>query len=251
MSIATAVLADAPLAYWKLDDPTGPAASDSSGNGNPGVYSGIIDLGLPGPEVGTDAALLHDGALIFSFGDSPRKVRPFSLDMWIALEQVQGTQNNAIYNGAGNVDGTGILLAAGQTLSQPIQVLIGGHAIGAAVGNVTVGAWHHLALTVDVAQNTNMYIDGVNVYLNINTGVWTALVAGDKLQIGANKSGQLCYAAHAAIYPAVLTAAQVLAHFNGNTTSQSPAPVGGVTSITVDALAAKIDEILAAVKHTY
>src|SRR5260370_1315701 len=38
----TTVHGDSPTAYWRLDDPSGSAASDSSGNGHDGTYNGSI-----------------------------------------------------------------------------------------------------------------------------------------------------------------------------------------------------------------
>ncbi|HET9656234.1 MAG TPA: LamG domain-containing protein [Kineosporiaceae bacterium] len=42
------VLADAPMAYWKLDDKTNGTAADTSGNGRPGYYSTALTQGAPG-----------------------------------------------------------------------------------------------------------------------------------------------------------------------------------------------------------
>lgn len=44
-----AVMALNPLGYWKLDEASGPAAADSSGNGNAGTYNGGVTLAEPGP----------------------------------------------------------------------------------------------------------------------------------------------------------------------------------------------------------
>jgi len=236
MSIRTVILADLPTLYWPLDDPTGPAASDASGNGHPGVYSGTFNLAQPGPEVGTFAALFSEGALVFSVAGTPVRLRPFSMECWLGPQLIEPAQNNILYNGNGNINGVGVLLAAGTTLVQPIQVLIGGNAVGAAVGSVQVGAYHHIVLTTDVTQLTNMYIDGINVYLNQNTGPMNPIAAADKFQVGANKVGQSRYVAHAALYNFILSPAQVLAHFNSNVTPQGPQPIGGVTGIDISAI---------------
>ena len=45
---ANAVLADHPLAYYPLNDTSGTAATDSSGNGLNATYVGGVQLGLPG-----------------------------------------------------------------------------------------------------------------------------------------------------------------------------------------------------------
>jgi len=55
--LATAILALSPTVYLQLDDPNGPAASDSSGNGHPGVYNGITQFGIDGVPGGQDTAV--------------------------------------------------------------------------------------------------------------------------------------------------------------------------------------------------
>lgn len=245
------MLADAPALYWKLDDPNGPAASDSSGNAQPGVYAGTFSLGLAGPEVGSHAALFQDGGIVFSLGATPRLVRPFSFDCWVATQFVQPTQQNGQYNGNGSLNGIGWQFAAGVSLSQPIDVLVGGIAIGAAAGTVPVGSWHHIAFVSNVTQLTSLYIDGVLVYGPANTGPINAIGAADKFQVGANKGGQLLYIAHAALYAAALTGVRVAAHFAANVTAQSPSPVGGVTSVDISSINAKLADILASVRKIY
>jgi hypothetical protein len=61
LSYATRVLADRPIGYWRLGEPTGtPTALDSSGNGNNGTYAGTITLGVPGFHEG-DTGAQFDG----------------------------------------------------------------------------------------------------------------------------------------------------------------------------------------------
>jgi uncharacterized protein YceK len=48
-SYSALVLADAPAAYWRMDETTGTAMADSTKNGNNGHYDGIVMLGQPGP----------------------------------------------------------------------------------------------------------------------------------------------------------------------------------------------------------
>src|SRR2546422_11078822 len=53
-SYRASVLADHPVAYWRLDEETGTGLVDASGNGNDGTYAGAVSLGQPG-------ALASDG----------------------------------------------------------------------------------------------------------------------------------------------------------------------------------------------
>ncbi len=45
---ATQVLADDPILYWRLDEPSGTTAADASGEGNHGTYLGGVTLGTAG-----------------------------------------------------------------------------------------------------------------------------------------------------------------------------------------------------------
>src|SRR2546430_16501003 len=47
-SYRASVLADHPVAYWRLDEETGTVLVDASGNGNDGTYAGAVTLGPPG-----------------------------------------------------------------------------------------------------------------------------------------------------------------------------------------------------------
>jgi hypothetical protein len=59
---SAAVLADSPLAYWRLGDASGTACVDSSGNGRDGTYAGSPTLGTTGLLTGdSDTAVTFDG----------------------------------------------------------------------------------------------------------------------------------------------------------------------------------------------
>src|SRR2546421_5251345 len=47
-SYRASVLADHPVAYWRLSEATGAVMADASGNGNDGAYAGAVTLGQPG-----------------------------------------------------------------------------------------------------------------------------------------------------------------------------------------------------------
>ena len=60
----TAVKADNPIGYWRLNETSGTTAADLSGNRNNGTYSPAVTLGQPGLPLGVpgDKAVLFDGA---------------------------------------------------------------------------------------------------------------------------------------------------------------------------------------------
>src|SRR5438445_615549 len=47
-SYRASVLADHPVAYWRLSEATGAVMADASGNGNDGTYAGAVTRGQPG-----------------------------------------------------------------------------------------------------------------------------------------------------------------------------------------------------------
>src|ERR1700737_3273803 len=53
------VIADHPVAYWKMDEAAGSTMADASGNANNGRYVGIYTLGQPGAMTG--GAVAFDG----------------------------------------------------------------------------------------------------------------------------------------------------------------------------------------------
>jgi hypothetical protein len=56
------VLADGPIAYWRLGERTGTTAVDSSGHAHTGTYMGGVTLGVPGALVGDfDTAARFNG----------------------------------------------------------------------------------------------------------------------------------------------------------------------------------------------
>ena len=55
---SSAVLADVPAGYWRLNETSGATAYDSSGHGNNGAIGSGVTLGQPGALVGsTDTAM--------------------------------------------------------------------------------------------------------------------------------------------------------------------------------------------------
>src|SRR2546429_9253319 len=48
-SYRASVLADHPVAYWRLSEATGAGMAGASGNGNDGAYAGAVTLAPPGP----------------------------------------------------------------------------------------------------------------------------------------------------------------------------------------------------------
>lgn len=250
MSIATVTLGQAPRLYWKLDDPTGPAASDSSGFGNPGVYGGQFELGVPGPEAGTNAVVISDGGLVQTVGATPVAARPYSMTIWVVAERLNPSQIAVMYDGNGNSRGMGVLWDTADPTSEAIRTLVGGVTIRPILGSLPLGgAWHHIALTNNAATGaTKLYLDGVQLEAPL---LAPNVIAGtDKFAVGSGLQGALWYAAHAALFNIELTAAQVLAQFTAPAALQAPPPVSAFGITQIQSIDATLAEILAAVTKT-
>ncbi len=73
------VLADAPVAYWRLGERAGPAAVDATGHGHHGTYRGHPTLGLPGAIRGeSDTASGFHGQEYVEIPDSVHFSQPAS-----------------------------------------------------------------------------------------------------------------------------------------------------------------------------
>src|SRR5436305_1634976 len=81
---ATQVLADSPIAYWKLNDVVGTTtAVDSSGNGHTlTLSSGTVTYGTAGGPVGTDTYPLFNIGALTASGTTwlPSGVQPYTME---------------------------------------------------------------------------------------------------------------------------------------------------------------------------
>lgn len=249
MTISSAILALNPTLYWKLDDGTGPAASDSSGNGNPGIYYGQFALHQPGPEVGTFSAAFIGGGGCRTNGQSPRHVRDYSMLVFVANELVMVQNGGVVYNGNGQIDGAGAIWAPANAINQPIELLHGGQGQTAALGALNALTWHMVAVSESAAGNAIVWVDNVQVY---NTGGNNPNNPGvnSPFQINSPLAGGAAAFAHAALFPTVLTNANVASVW-GAGTFQVPPNTLGIAPGDIASIEASLAAILAAVQHTF
>ncbi|MDE3073932.1 MAG: hypothetical protein KGJ86_00760, partial [Chloroflexota bacterium] len=234
------VLADAPLAYWRLGDPSGSASvADSSGFGHTGTLNAAVTLGVSG-------ALPHDPDTAASFDGGSAQVQagasalsfpaqPFTLEAWIfprstaasqtILAKAQGSDPTQMeyvlaYNQAGAGSGTvGLFLNGSWHSSSP--------------GKVPTGTWTYVAAVFD-GTSLSFYVNGVldstmNAAGPYATGTAGSLfLGGPGPTAGSPFSGSLD---EVAIYGSALPAARIQAHFNdvnyiapAATPTSTPAP---------------------------
>jgi hypothetical protein len=206
-----AVLADGPVAYWRLGEPSGTIAHDASGHGVDGTYQGGFTLGATGAIAGDpDTAVTLGGTNGFvRIPNVPTidNVAIVTIEAWARGASTSMTQLFSAAGGGG------------------YQVVWNGGVAGAyargiyvnATTRITDAAWHQIVVTWDGAAAT-VYLDGVTS----NMGASTILPNSLENQIGAQcvgvaSTGCSLYMVgsvdEVSIYDQVLPATRVQAHY--------------------------------------
>jgi hypothetical protein len=218
-SYSALVLADAPAAYWRMDETTGTTMADSTKNGNNGRYDGIVMLGQPGP-------LAADGSTAVALdGATGAMTVPSSTTLqmnWVTIELWINKRTNSDF---------GFCIAknvmAGGGASSGWFELLNDHNNGRLEFRVTGDVDPVLVSTATLELNRWYYVvatyDGVNAKLYINgklDGSLPAVVSpsqnSDPLYIGRRADGFFTNAllAEVAIYPTALSAERIAAHYH-------------------------------------
>lgn len=250
VGIRAAILADSPLLYWPLDDASGPAASDASGNGNAGVYGGNFQLQQPGPEATTFSTYMHGTGGVNSVAQTPVLVKPYTMEVWIAAVNLGQNGASIVYNGLGTARGSGLVFSTGGLGASQLNVLRGGISSGATSYLIANLMWHQLVLDHTAASVANLYVDGALV-AGFGGNTTNPIVAGDKFGCGPGVFSDSYYMAHCALWNIDLTAAQVLAHYTARVNNTEPpgSPVGLSDSLAT--LLVDLSSVLACVRKTY
>lgn len=217
------VLADTPLAFWKLNETSGTTAADSSGNALAGTYTGGYTLAAAPPSNAPGAVLLNGSTGYVNCG-TPAALNvtaAWTLEAWIYLT---ATPNGCgviteFFNATGNV-----LYEIGFGISTSGSSLTAGYYTGSAWQIVTgtaltLNAWHHIAATWD-GTTLRLYADGAQVATATPTA---APVAGNNgIYIGRRHDSSASpyfpgRIASAAIYGTALSAARISAHYSAGT----------------------------------
>lgn len=230
MTYASEVLADSPLAYWRLGDASGTTMTDSSGNARHGIYAGSPGLGTVGLLTGDgDTAVTFDG--VDDFGEVADAAwmdtgTTLTVEAWIK------TTATGLRQIITRDDGTGTRSFQFLTNGASLQfVKIASGVVTSTVStSINDGVRHHVVATYDGA-NIRLYKDGALVQTTAATG---SLSSDDKLRIGLRATGAEFFSGvidEAAYYGTALSAARVLAHYNAGITS--PTATEGALAITL------------------
>src|SRR3989440_1402067 len=77
------VLADHPVAYWRMDETTGSTMADASGNANHGRYVGIYTLGQPGALAGGAVAFDGQSGAASVMNTASLQVNTVPIEVWL------------------------------------------------------------------------------------------------------------------------------------------------------------------------
>lgn len=211
---AAEVVADRPLAYWRLAEATGTVAVDEAG-GHAGTYHDVT-LGDPGAVAGNTSArfVSNDSAVIVGNTLDLAGGTSFSLEAWAMPSEVDSTLRRIMTkrDDAAPVEGWSL------TNSVKGLTLDAEHA-GAFVGGIAsrplpAGEWSHVVVTYD-GVTLVFFIDGNEDAHQVTTVAMSANQANLVLGSLSNASGNAWRGNldELAIYDHALPAARVLAHY--------------------------------------
>lgn len=251
MSIRSDILSLAPYLYWPLDDPSGPAASDASGNGRAGAYGGGFSLLQNGPESGTYCAQLGaTGFVSVALPFSPLLAHSYA--MWISVPAYVGGIQDVAGLGLTGTNGTSIQTSANvANYNGGLYGAAGGLGVGGAAIPLWNRYWHHVCITYNPTGTAGIfYLDGSN------TGTASRLprtAGGDLFYVRAPMQAVVC---HVALFNYVLTGIQVA--LMSNHLPQwpfGPAPTNqfglATSDVNVTNMLSSDAAVLAAVRHTF
>lgn len=265
MTIESDITGLAPVLYWVLDDPTGPAAVDTSGNSHTGVYGGTFMLAQSGPEPGSHAVQFANGGSVTCTGMPQPGTAPWTV-VWYATRDTQSTPAVGSEIGHGNPSASRGWYWRQTNIDQsnlqwwtPSTPNTSGTAYATPVWNRW---WHAYAVTWNGTSVLTAYIDGAVSQTPSLIGSLITLLSTDTFGVTAIYPSIW---AHVAYFDKTLTLAQIGAIAShryswpyGPMIDKIPAPGppagGGALSptdpVVVD-INADLSDVLRAVRRNY
>jgi hypothetical protein len=221
----SSVLADHPLAYWRLDEDAGTTAADTTGAYD-GVYQNGVTLGVPGILPGDTAASFDGDGGYVAVGAHLAFLyeAPFSVEAWIRPTRIDGAFRGVLSNESPSISQRfGYLLYIERPLDAGVlsgfERWNGGQSNPtAAAGVVAEDAWTHLVGTFEGASGHEVfYLNGSPA--NAYTGPAIQISTTGLFVIGALNSAMTpsFFAGtidEVAVYDHALSARCVEAHYN-------------------------------------
>ena len=216
------VIADTPLAYWRLGESSGSAqASDSTGHGYNGTYNGGLTKGVSGALANnTDTAVISDGTGKITIPQLST-VTNFTIEGWSYLTDANWNSglnyNNTLYGSYGKVR---LLIRPGSSSSYNNLGYFGVWLNGAeyalqmpANGISNVNQWVHWSLvrtanTLTVYRNGQQVAQRTDLPSNLTADITGGLFASNNIYYLKGKVDEV------AVYTYALTQTQIQTHYN-------------------------------------
>jgi hypothetical protein len=213
------VLADAPLAYWRLDEAAGPNAKDETGT-FPGKYQGGVTFGVLGAIKGdpSNKAVHFDGASgTIDFGD----VLPFagganfSIEVWAKVDDYAANPRilARLTEAASTYSGYLLWVSTPPKVSFDRLNVGDGHGVHADL-SATLNDCHHVVVTYDT--QLLLYVDGAQVSVDTTPSAIVGDTTGRRLTLASENLESSWYTGaldEVAIYDHALKPERVNAHW--------------------------------------
>jgi hypothetical protein len=223
-SYPTAVLANNPVAYYRMDDSSGTTMMDASTNGHNGTYGTSVTLGVPGliASSGDTAGSFPGGTpssakVATVSGSAPFQPTTVSLEAWISESAAPTATEDIVTYGT----------TTGSALSYSIRLTSANILVAVVTtSSGTIQATGTTALSTGTGYDVVAGYDGDDVFLYVNgelqaaTSASGAIVYGttNALSIGGmTGSGRTGFAGtidEVAVYGSALDAIKVQSHWN-------------------------------------
>lgn len=213
MTYAAEVLADSPLAYWRLDETVAPTVVDSSGNGHEGNYIGTYTLDQPGLLTGDTNTCVDfsAGQGRYNAATTWADTTSMTVEAWCNPDTISGI-DTIVRRSTSSVFTWAINLNAGKPEFQ-IRNTSGTVVTALAAVAVTAGTTHHIVGTFD-GTTLRLYVDGV---LAATATSAAPIATGNPICIGSYHTtanapfdGRID---EAAVYGTALSAERVARHY--------------------------------------
>lgn len=219
------VLADSPVAYWRLGEATGATTAVDDGGANDGVHTGGVTVGITGllPNGDTNKAIDLNGTTAYvSVPDAAALdlQAPFTLEAWVNLDTISGGAETP-FSKAG-----AYRLAIGATGLVRFTTL-GVLDYDFTTPTLVAGTTYHIVVVFDTAFDAHLYVNGT--FRQTQLGTANALTSASNLTLGTNSvdflDGKLD---ELALYNTALSAGRIGAHYTAATTTAADliAPAG-------------------------
>jgi len=212
------VLADHPVAYWRMDETTGSTMADASGNANNGHYVGIYTLAQPGALAGGAVAFDGQSGAASVMNSPSLQVNTVTIEIWIKKHTdteygVYVAKNVEPGGGAGS--SWFELLNSHHNGQLEFRVTSDGAPAVLSNSMLALNTWYYVVATYDGAT-AKIYINGkLDGTLKVTA---VPKQTSDPLFIGRRMDGLFADAslANVAIYSAALSADRVAAHWQAS-----------------------------------